>query len=132
MSNDMTGYSISMFMVFITFGIKVMNYILPIYVPGASIVDVLDDGSSLSYILSLIIFDMDFSLATLVLFTFSILVLQIPFIVALFLYGAFTTVAFLALLPVPALFTAPLAMGALLAAYTAIAQVTSRQTFQGS
>jgi len=131
MSNDMKGYEISMFMVFFTFAIKIINYIVSVYNPGTSLF-VPDDGNILQSILSVVVLEPDFSLATLGLFAFSLLIMNFVFIKALFLYSTITIVSVLSFIPIPDVFKVPIYIGVVLAAYSGIVQVSSRQTFQGS
>lgn|SRR4030067_2214047 len=131
MSNDMKGYEISMFMIFLTFAIKIINYIVSVYSPGTSLF-VPDDGNILQSILSVVVLEPDFSLATLSLFAFSLLIMNFVFIKALFLYSTITIVSVLSFIPIPDVFKVPIYIGVVLAAYSGIVQVSSRQTFQGS
>jgi len=134
MSNDMKAVTISYFMVFFSYAINIVSYFLSVYVPNSSMGFINPDaeGSGLKYMLSTLVLTPSFSAVTLVLFTFSLLIMQLLFIKLLFIYGATTISVFVLTLPIPYVIQIPIIMGAFLAAYVGIMQMSSRQTTQGT
>lgn len=138
MSNDMRAYQFSMFLIFVNFGIIIMNASLLFPDTTAATADY--KFSSLYNMLTIFtttdgIVDKAkavLTFAALALFAFSLLIFAIPFMGGLFFISTVISDVLIGSLPIDGVWKAPLVAGVTIIYYVGYAQFISRSTLQGS